>query len=468
MAPEQIEKPGTVDHRADIYSLGVVFYEMLTGELPIGRFAPPSEKTSVGTCVDDVVFRALEKERDRRQQSATEMRTQVEGLGTGEGGTPRAVSPSAAKEAANAWWMPRKKGVVVTLVALPLLLLALVLILPTFLETKLPLWWGALLALAVVGLSLAGGLVLRRFFDWLRSLGAPRWAVTPAIALLGVLLFPGLVAAALLMTRHNPAFVTAADLLTNYRSSPVLDIVLPERVPAIGRFSHGSVELVAVNEYPSTSQPWWGMDGRLLPNLKFLNTATIAGVKPGDRGYNFVFRTRDLPPGTSDLHYRTRHAHDSTGGISPALPGQPHDPLAGDHLVTAWSSDPLTRTSVKVGLAPGQWWTLTKSLARNSLGTSQMHGGTRWEISNGAGIEAQNGDTVVTYSHPQPTDWDTRVVAVKKTNGQEITASSITGVNHQLEYRFAKLPLDEIAEFRFQVRPFEWVEFVNIRLQPRK
>ncbi|MDZ4405240.1 protein kinase [Prosthecobacter sp.] len=80
MAPEQIEQPSSVDHRADIYSLGVVFYEMLTGELPLGRFAAPSEKSAVGGNIDEIVFRALEKERGRRQQSAGEFKTQIEGL----------------------------------------------------------------------------------------------------------------------------------------------------------------------------------------------------------------------------------------------------------------------------------------------------------------------------------------------------------------------------------------------------
>ncbi len=78
MAPEQIEKPGDVDHRADIYSLGVVFYELLTGELPIGRFALPSDKSPVAESVDEIVLRALAKERERRQQSAGEMKTEVE------------------------------------------------------------------------------------------------------------------------------------------------------------------------------------------------------------------------------------------------------------------------------------------------------------------------------------------------------------------------------------------------------
>ena len=78
MAPEQIEHPQEVDHRADIYSLGVVFYQMLTGELPIGRFAPPSKKVQIDVRLDEVVLRALEKEPERRYQQASEIKTRVE------------------------------------------------------------------------------------------------------------------------------------------------------------------------------------------------------------------------------------------------------------------------------------------------------------------------------------------------------------------------------------------------------
>jgi serine/threonine protein kinase len=88
MAPEQLERPLAVDHRADIYSLGVVFYEMLTGELPLGRFAPPSRKVPVDVRFDPVVLRALEKEPERRYQHAGDVKTEVEAISPGPGPTP--------------------------------------------------------------------------------------------------------------------------------------------------------------------------------------------------------------------------------------------------------------------------------------------------------------------------------------------------------------------------------------------
>ncbi len=78
MAPEQMEKPQTVDHRADIYSLGVVFYEMLTGELPLGRFAAPSKKADVDGRLDEVIHRALAKEPHERYQRISDLKAEVE------------------------------------------------------------------------------------------------------------------------------------------------------------------------------------------------------------------------------------------------------------------------------------------------------------------------------------------------------------------------------------------------------
>ncbi|MBI3831294.1 MAG: serine/threonine protein kinase [Planctomycetes bacterium] len=73
MAPEQYENAKSVDHRADIYSIGVLFYEMLTGELPIGRFPPPSERVHVDVRIDEIVLRALEKEPEKRYQTMADV-----------------------------------------------------------------------------------------------------------------------------------------------------------------------------------------------------------------------------------------------------------------------------------------------------------------------------------------------------------------------------------------------------------
>jgi serine/threonine protein kinase len=77
MAPEQLTMPESVDHRADIYSTGVVFYEMLAGELPEADRLPPSRKAATDARLDPIVIRALERERERRYQAARELHAEI-------------------------------------------------------------------------------------------------------------------------------------------------------------------------------------------------------------------------------------------------------------------------------------------------------------------------------------------------------------------------------------------------------
>jgi serine/threonine protein kinase len=80
IAPEQISHPAEVDHRADIYALGVVFYQMLTGELPGKDLQAPSRKVGIDVRLDEIVLRAMERDPDRRYQNVTLLKTRVEGF----------------------------------------------------------------------------------------------------------------------------------------------------------------------------------------------------------------------------------------------------------------------------------------------------------------------------------------------------------------------------------------------------
>jgi serine/threonine-protein kinase len=89
MAPEQCEGKQEIDHRADIYSLGVLMFEMLTGKVPFGgdgygeiivkhiTMPPPSVRSLVPELspeLDLILFRALAKDRTQRFQTMAELR----------------------------------------------------------------------------------------------------------------------------------------------------------------------------------------------------------------------------------------------------------------------------------------------------------------------------------------------------------------------------------------------------------
>ena len=117
MAPEQAAADPNVDHRADLYAVGAMAYEMLCGRPPFSGMSPQQvlaahvtlppaplsgQRTSVSPALNALVMRCLEKKPADRVQTAAEMLTQLQAMATPSGGMAPTGATSAFTSGAEA------------------------------------------------------------------------------------------------------------------------------------------------------------------------------------------------------------------------------------------------------------------------------------------------------------------------------------------------------------------------------
>ena len=420
MAPEQVERPAEVDHRADIYALGVVFYEMLTGELPLGKFPQPSQRVRIDVRLDEVVLKALEKEPEQRYQQASEVETAVTNLST---------SSAAGSDAAHAEWKnpdnwtgPKWLSVY-------------------FNKRDRRVW----VPKQIPGLG------------WTINLGRPGGVALLFAVIIGLPLI--IIGLGIAFYPTNSGDGTDEPGLD---ASSLEDDLKAERVaeaPFIARLPQGSIELVAVSHHPSDDQPWWRPDGSEYDGPPVYTWGGSSRPFGDERPREFVFRRDDVPDG-SDLRIAFDPPSSQAGNIVGFEPGVPDYGLMALSASLRAVTDTVT---VKVGAGSGPWRTVAER--GTGSGASSITVGD-WSVAFASQTEI-DGSARVTVAHDIE-GHSLRMVAVDVND--ETHTSSLSGVGTSgfsaQNATFRGLPLADVVRFEFQVRPYAWAEFRNVSLDP--
>jgi predicted Ser/Thr protein kinase len=477
MAPEQVERPLSVDHRADIYSLGVVLYEMLKVEVDV-RF-------------DEIVLRALENDPARRYQNASEVKERVEnvagtpapeGSATVDGGSPAAGQPVVPRVRHLRW------------AGLPV-------VVERDGEREVSFQGALAVIFIVMVVAMIGHLLVRGITGgehamtrvvWMAGVWTAIWAIrrtlrqedpTPAVAAGGTVVLPpssrlpylkdGLMLAGLL------AVVIGSHYLTVRVLHPLFGRVPPG--PTVGQVAHdgmgkdwatvplaqgGTIELVAVAEVGRAVNRWWSPSGE--PLARRLDTQQDPGF--GDDAktrVRMIVRVNDLPEGADGPFLLANPLGSISSGGQVREDGKVVRGAVG--ALFNWG-EAKKEVDVRVGVATVPWRVVLRHVpaSHQTIHATEPRD-PRWGFQVHGTADTVDGAQVTLVMGQLDPDWRMQVVAAdtagKVWQARMVTGSGTPGGGDQIQTCvFTGIELASVKEFRVEVRRVHWVEFRGVRL----
>lgn len=470
-APEQTTDPQCVDSRADIYSLGVVFYEMLTGERPAKDIEPPSKKVHIDVRLDEVVLRALELKPELRFQQVSEVKTCVDEIVT------TAVGSSRREEAGADEKELRTQNLESSIAARNG-------------DHRFDKWaFGLFLAgtlgmLGVITIShrddmalIFGGLalVIAFPFAWTsrtRPLG--KFVVFAEGFVVAVLALMMVVWYVSLSSNENLKAERARRAAESKRLARVggTDFTKVLTVPPfIAHYPGGTIKLVALAKFPETNEPCWLPNGAPSSEPFPMETGRFWVEGKDLRLMAVRVRSEDREVSPAILKFETNSPCGAMGSSCDY-----NHPGFAENIERFWIQTNTQTVNFQIGVADGAWETV--SMLRPGTNAFLPDGAIHKSASESYGdgwqsgvncIVAKDGSMSVSFRYSAREDYQTRMVTVLSDGSKKKFPSGPLNGSAGLTQGMARFTASEatrIVAFESQKRKYHWVEFRNVSVQP--
>jgi beta-lactamase regulating signal transducer with metallopeptidase domain len=230
-----------------------------------------------------------------------------------------------------------------------------------------------------------------------------------------------------------------------------------------------TVELAGVCDWPEKGKRCWLPDGSKLTKKIYASKRNkipgagnygLRNKTPGAGDYGFMFKV----DGPDDLNFSCNKIDGTTSMESSYLikvVDAKGKELEGFEAAISDMKEGQSSTTIRLGIAAGPWTTIS------THDGSGIKAGKKGVVLWSQAFETNDG-THITTSVEWREDRAERVVAIYKKDKLYTTEhdSIATGKVHQITATFKNLKLNQIKEFQYQVRPYEWATFENVSVKP--